>query len=86
MGWLTTNGLTRSASLQKTASEAMPLMGAAMVMFFLAALIEGFLSPSAAPASVKWAAGAATVVGMAWYFGRAGGERRGRRGSAAHPA
>ena len=29
MGWLTTNGLTRSASLQKTASEAMPLMGAA---------------------------------------------------------
>jgi hypothetical protein len=31
----------------------MPVMGAAMVMFFMAALIEGFLSPSAAPYAVK---------------------------------
>ena len=28
-------------------------MGAAMVLFFLAALIEGFLSPSAAPYWIK---------------------------------
>ena len=27
MGWLKTNGLTRAASLQKTAAEAMPMMG-----------------------------------------------------------
>ena len=44
MGWLKTNGLTRAASLQKTAVEAMPMMGAAMLLFFLAAMIEGFLS------------------------------------------
>ena len=31
----------------------MPLIGAMMVLFFLAALIEGFLSPSAAPYAVK---------------------------------
>ena len=30
MGWLTTNGLTRAASLQKTAVAAMPMMGAAI--------------------------------------------------------
>ncbi len=48
-----TNGLTRSASLQKTAKEVMPLMGAAMILFFFAALIEGFLSPSALPYWVK---------------------------------
>ena len=33
--------------------QVMPVVGAAMVMFFLAALIEGFLSPSAAPYWVK---------------------------------
>ena len=31
----------------------MPLMGAAMILFFLAALIEGFLSPSSAPYWIK---------------------------------
>jgi uncharacterized membrane protein SpoIIM required for sporulation len=31
----------------------MPIVGAAMVMFFLAALIEGFLSPSGAPYPIK---------------------------------
>jgi len=46
MGWLKTNGLTRAASLQKTAVDALPMMGTAMVLFFLAALIEGFLSPT----------------------------------------
>ena len=49
MAWLRTNGLTRSSSLKREAKGAMPLMGAAMALFFLAALIEGFVSPSAAP-------------------------------------
>jgi hypothetical protein len=31
----------------------MPIVGAAMVMFFMAALIEGFLSPSGAPYPLK---------------------------------
>lgn len=51
--WMKTNGMTRLASLRQTADEAMPIMGAAMLLFFLAALIEGFLSPSAAPYFVK---------------------------------
>jgi hypothetical protein len=31
----------------------MPIVGAAMVMFFMAAMIEGFLSPSGAPYWLK---------------------------------
>ncbi len=46
LGWIKTDGLTRSSSLQKTAKEAMPLMSAAVFLFFAAALIEGFISPS----------------------------------------
>jgi uncharacterized membrane protein SpoIIM required for sporulation len=49
ISWLKTDGLTRGASLRKTAEEAMPIMGAAIALFFLAAMIEGFLSPSSAP-------------------------------------
>ncbi|MCA9149571.1 MAG: stage II sporulation protein M [Planctomycetales bacterium] len=53
LSWLRTDGLTRTDSLRKSANETMPVMGAAMVLFFLAALIEGFLSPSAAPYVIK---------------------------------
>ena len=49
VSWIRTMGLQRAASMRQTAVETMPLMGAAMVLFFLAALIEGFLSPSSAP-------------------------------------
>lgn len=46
ISWMKTSGLTRSASLRRAAQESMPIMGAAMALFFLAALTEGFLSPS----------------------------------------
>lgn len=53
VSWMKTDGLTRLSSIRKNASEAMPIMGAAMILFFLAALIEGFLSPSSAPYEIK---------------------------------
>ncbi|MEX0820036.1 MAG: stage II sporulation protein M [Pirellulaceae bacterium] len=53
ISWLSTGGLTRESSLRKTAGEAMPIMGAAIGLFFLAAMIEGFLSPSSAPYWIK---------------------------------
>lgn len=53
LAWIRTNGLSRVDSLRYHARESMPLMGAAMVMFFLAALIEGFLSPTSAPYWIK---------------------------------
>ena len=49
MAILRTDGLTRGASLRKVARESMPIMGSAMILFFFAALIEAFLSPSRLP-------------------------------------
>jgi uncharacterized membrane protein SpoIIM required for sporulation len=65
---LFTNGLTRGASLAKTGRETMPVMGAAMVMFFLAAMIEGFLSPSAAPYWVKAGVALLSCGALMFYF------------------
>ncbi|MGD9721948.1 MAG: stage II sporulation protein M [Pirellulales bacterium] len=56
---ISTGGLSRSASLRKAAAEAMPAAGASVVLFCLAAVIEGFISPSSAPYEVK----VATAVG-----------------------
>jgi len=53
LSWIMTKGLTRTAALRKAGRDVMPIVGAAIVMFFLAALIEGFLSPSGAPYPLK---------------------------------
>ena len=50
---VSTGGLNRSSSLLQASREAMPTMGAAMVLFAGAAVIEGFLSPSAVPYEIK---------------------------------
>ena len=68
IGWIYTQGLTRGASLRKTATEAMPLMGAAMLMFFLAALIEGFVSPSALRYPIKAAVALISSGFLTAYF------------------
>jgi len=62
-----TGGFTRIASLRQAALRAVPVMSAAVVMFLLAAMIEGFLSPSAAPYAVK--AGVAVLsTGMLMFY------------------
>jgi uncharacterized membrane protein SpoIIM required for sporulation len=71
-----THGFTRLSSLRKTAQEAMPLMGAAMVLFFLAALIEGFLSPSGLPWAVKVAVALLSSGMLMFYFVILGFPRR----------
>jgi len=63
-----TQGYSRMASLRRAAGEAMPTMGAAMVMFLLAALVEGFLSPSAAPYWVKATVAVASAGMLTFYF------------------
>jgi uncharacterized membrane protein SpoIIM required for sporulation len=68
LSWMMTGGLTRSAALRKAGREVMPVVGAAMVMFFMAALIEGFLSPSAAPYSVKVAVALISSGLLGVYF------------------
>ncbi len=68
VAWLYTGGLTRIASLQKTGRDAIPIMGAAIVMFFLAAMIEAFLSPSAAPYWLKAAVAVISSGMLTFYF------------------
>lgn len=66
--WISTRGMTRLASLRETAVYCMPIIGAMMVLFFLAALIEGFLSPSSAPYSVKAAVAILSSGALMFYF------------------
>jgi uncharacterized membrane protein SpoIIM required for sporulation len=63
-----TRGLTRTASLRRAADEAVPTVCAAIIMFALAALIEGLLSPSAAPYPVKLAVGIGSAGLLMYYF------------------
>jgi hypothetical protein len=64
-----THGLTRAASLRRAARDTMPILWTAVVLFVLAAMIEGFLSPSVAPYAIK--AGVAvlsTVLLLVYLF------------------
>jgi uncharacterized membrane protein SpoIIM required for sporulation len=63
-----TGGLARIASLRRAARETMPTMGAAMIMFLLAAAIEGFLSPSAAPYWIKATVAVFSSAMLVFYF------------------
>ena len=65
---LETRGLTRLASLRRAADEAMPTMCAAIVMFVLAAMIEAFLSPSAAPYWIKAGVSVFSAGTLVFYF------------------
>lgn len=51
LGWsmIDTHGLSRGAALRQTAPRALEIALAATVLFVLAAMIEGYVSPSALP-------------------------------------
>jgi len=66
--WVFTDGYSRSASLRRTGEYCMPLIGAMMVLFFLAALTEGFLSPSAAPYWLKATVAVLSSGLLMFYF------------------
>jgi uncharacterized membrane protein SpoIIM required for sporulation len=53
MSWIAPGNLARVDSMRKVGREALPIMGAAAVMFFLAAMIEGFISPFEI-SSIEW--------------------------------
>jgi uncharacterized membrane protein SpoIIM required for sporulation len=62
-----TRGMSRLAALRQAGREAMPAMGAAMVMLFMAALIEGFLSPSPLPYAIKAAVAIVSSILLLFY-------------------
>lgn len=68
MSWLITKGLTRLGSLRQTATETMPIMGAAMGMFFMAAGIEAFVSPSGLWWEVKATVAILSTAVLLFYF------------------
>ena len=68
LSWMMPGGLTRLSALVKAGRAAMPVMGAAIVMFFMAALIEGFLSPSGAPYWLKVGVAILSSSLLAFYF------------------
>lgn len=71
-----TRGLARMASLRRAAQEALPVMCAAMILFLLAALIEGFLSPSSAPYWIKALVAVFSAGMLMFYFVMLGYPRR----------
>jgi len=63
-----TRGLERGASLRRAASESMSILWAAVALFVMAAGIEAFLSPSAAPYAIKAAVAIVSAVCLVFYF------------------
>jgi uncharacterized membrane protein SpoIIM required for sporulation len=74
--WIFTDGYSRAASLRRTGEYCMPMMGAMMVLFFLAAMIEGFLSPSSAQYWVKASVAILSSGILMFYFVVLGFPRR----------
>jgi len=70
LGWalVDTRGWSRWESLRRTAPEALGTAGLATVLFFLAAFVEGFISPSPLPWSTKAAVSLMSFVLLAGYF------------------
>ena len=65
---INTHGMSRMESLRQAGREAMPTMGAAIAMFAIAALIEGFLSPSPAPYAIKATVAIASIGLILFYI------------------
>ena len=64
-----TRGQTRIASLRRAGREALPAMCASIILFGLAAIIEGFISPTELPYAVKAAVALiSTVLLLAYVF------------------
>jgi uncharacterized membrane protein SpoIIM required for sporulation len=67
-----TGGRTRLGSLRAQAAAVGTIVGGAAVMLMVAAGIEGFWSPSAVPAPVKWVVAAVLSLAVAAYLALAG--------------
>ena len=69
MSWIAPGNLARIDSMRHVSKEALPIMGAAVVMFFMAAMIEGFISPFAElPFAVKAGVSVVSTMLLMFYF------------------
>ncbi len=74
-----TGGRTRLGSLRAQAGEIAQLVLGAALMLAVAALIEGYWSPSAMAPPIKWAVATVNVLAVGAYFGFVGRPHRSRR-------
>jgi len=74
LGWalVDTRGWGRWESLRRTAREALGTAGMATVLFFLAALIEAYVSPSPLPLAAKRGVAVASAVLLVGWLAWAG--------------
>jgi uncharacterized membrane protein SpoIIM required for sporulation len=74
MGWalVETRGMSRLASLRAEAPALVALVGGVAAMLVVAAVIEGFWSPSSLPMQVKWAFAATMSFAVASFLIMAG--------------
>jgi uncharacterized membrane protein SpoIIM required for sporulation len=68
LAWIMPGNYSRYANLRKTGKEMMPVIMAAVILFVMAAFVEGFLSPSAAPYAVKAGVAILSTLLLAFYF------------------
>jgi uncharacterized membrane protein SpoIIM required for sporulation len=72
-----TRGLTRSASLRLAAKEAVTSVSFSVILFCLAAFIEGYISPSALPYGFKASVAVLSTSLLLFYFVILGYPRQG---------
>lgn len=70
--WMLPGRRTRTAAFQDAGREALTLLLGTTAMLVVAGLIEGFLSPSAAPGAVKYAVGGVTAALFVVFVARRG--------------
>ena len=67
-GWIITHGETRLASLRREAARSLPIAGVSVILFVLAAFLEGFISASPLPYSAKGTIAATSAAMLAFYI------------------
>jgi uncharacterized membrane protein SpoIIM required for sporulation len=68
LGLVRTRGLGRLSSIAKSGREALPIAACAVILFILAAMIEGFVSPSNLPWAAKGLVALITSTMLLVYF------------------
>jgi uncharacterized membrane protein SpoIIM required for sporulation len=67
-GLIDTHGRSRMASLRHEAARSLPIAGASVILFVLAAFLEGFVSASPLPYRAKVAIAAASAAVLVLYL------------------
>jgi uncharacterized membrane protein SpoIIM required for sporulation len=77
LGWglIDTRGQSRLASLRREAINSLPALGTSVVLFVLAAFVEGYVSGSALPYSYKAAVALLSAAAIAAYLALGGRSR-----------